>query len=142
MLRSKKVFIGSSVFYAFIDRGHPKHAQAEAFFRYYAQESFQLYTSLPEVISTHENLQKNVGYATARDFLRTVFLGNIEVIYPEESETKNALKLALAGSGSSQAVTFEQALSNTISDKRRIPQIASFDYSQFYFGIEPFTLPY
>lgn len=142
MTRSKKVFITSSIFYAFIDRGHPKYPQAEAFFRYFAQENFHLFTSLPEIIATQSNLQKNVGFGSTRDFLRTLFLGSIEVVYPDESETKNALKLILASSSSAQTITFEQALVNTVSDKKQIPQIASFEYSQFYFGIEPFTLPY
>ncbi len=140
MTRSKKVFVTSSVFYAFIDRSNPRHAQSEAFFRYFAQEGMHLFTSLPEIISTHEELQKNVGFSTAQDFIRTIFLGNIDVLYPEEAETKNALKLVLANASSAQTITFEQALVNSISDKKQIAQIASFDYSQFYYGILPFTL--
>ena len=35
---SKKVFIATSAFMAFLDRANPKHVQAAAYFQYFAQE--------------------------------------------------------------------------------------------------------
>jgi len=44
MASSKKVYIARSGFYAFIDRAHPKHEQASAFFRYFAEQGYLLFT--------------------------------------------------------------------------------------------------
>jgi predicted nucleic acid-binding protein len=139
-MTSKKVFLSSSVMFAFVDRNHPKHQQASAYLRYFAQEKFQVYSSLSAVIHTHNDLRKHMSYSIAKDFIRAMFVGNIEIIYPDEAATKNALKLML--SQAQQDLSFDQILMNVLADKHGISQICSFETSRFYFGITLFNLPF
>lgn len=140
MTQSKKVLITPAVLFSFIDRQHPKHTQSEAFFRFFAQESFHLFASNFSIIQTYNDLKKHISYGIAKDFVRTAYLGSIEILYPDEFVTRQALKLVLNNTGAD--LTLEQALINVLADKNKISQIASFEYTNFYFGIEPFSLPY
>lgn len=140
MTQSKKILLTSSVLFSFIDRLAPKHSQAEAFMRYFAQEQYHVLVASVTIVETYKLLKENISYSLAKDFLRTIFLGSIEVIYPDEILTKTAIRLVLSNSG--QDLDFDQALINVMADKNQIHAIASFEYSNFYFGIQPFSLPY
>jgi len=140
MARSKKVYITQSAFFALIDRNHPKHPQAEAYFRYFAQEGFHLYTAIFTLNNVYEQLKKHISYSIAKEFIRSVYVGNIEVIYPDNPTTRTALKLILGGQGPD--LELEQALINVISDRKQIPYICTLDQGQYFFGVQPFSLPY
>lgn len=137
---SRKVLVTPSVFFAFIDRNHPRHSEASAFFRYLAQEKCHLFVAVFSITKTYDQIKKHMSFSIAKDFLRTIYTGNIEVIYPDEALTKAALKLLLTNTGQDQGL--EHALINVIADRKQIPQIATFEYPTFYFGIQPFSLPY
>lgn len=137
---SKKVLIDASAFFAFVDRNHPKHSEASAYFRYFANQNYHLYTCSFVVTRTYDEIRRNISYALAKEFLRLIYLGNIEIIYPDDSWSKAAIKLVLGNTGLDFGV--EHALVNVIADRRQIPQICSFENSSYYFGIQPFALPY
>lgn len=137
---SRKVLVTPAVFFAFIDRNHPRHAEASAFFRYFAQEKFHVFIASFSITKTYDQIKKHMSFSIAKDFLRIIYTGNIEVVYPDEALTKAAIRLLLSNTGPDQGV--EQALLNVIADRRQISQIASFEYNTFYFGIQPFSLPY
>jgi predicted nucleic acid-binding protein len=140
MAASKKVFITSSVMFAFIDRNHPKHNQASAYMRYFAQEKFQLYTAISSIIKTHNDLRIHMSYSIAKEYLRAMFVGNIEILYPDEAATKAALKLIL--SEAQQDSNFNHILINVLADRNQISQICSFEFAKLYFGISLFNLPF
>jgi predicted nucleic acid-binding protein len=140
MSTSKKVLITSSVMFAFVDRNHPKHQQASAYLRYFAQEKFQLYTTISSIVKTHTDLRIHMSYSIAKEFLRAIFVGNIEILYPDEAATKAALKLIL--SESQQDSNFNHVLTNVLADRNQISQICSFDFAKLYFGISLFNLPF
>src|ERR1700759_2895576 len=89
---SKKVYIAPDGFTAFIDRGHPKHIHATAFFRYFAQEHFQLYTTPVSINDAYNNLYQNISPSLARDYLRAMYMSSVNILYPEEPDIKAALK--------------------------------------------------
>lgn len=136
---SKKVFIASDLFVSFIDRAHPKHIHAVAFFRYFASERFELYSNMPIVIASYQKIYQDISPSIARDFLRALSLGNINIIFPEESDFKAALKTLITYQ--STELTFEEALMSVEADKRRIPAICTFEYLHPLFGISTFFLP-
>ena len=136
---SKKVFIASDLFVSFIDRAHPKHIHAVAFFRYFASERFELYSNMPIVIATYQKVYKDISPSIARDFLRALSLGNINIIFPDEADFKAALKALITYQ--STELTFEEALMSVEADKRRIPAICTFEYLHPMFGITTFFLP-
>ena len=135
----KKVIISNQVFFAFIDRSHQNHGQAVAFFRYFTEEQFELYTVLFSVAATYQDLQDHIGLSIARNWLKSIFLGNIQIAYPDEATIKAAIKLIT--STYNYNITIDQAVMNVVADKKGIPFIATFEFFPFFFGIKPFTLP-
>lgn len=136
---SKKVYIAPSVFTAFINRADPKHAQASAFFRYFAQENYKLYSDFLDIHETARKIHREISPSLSRDFLRTIFFSNINIIYPQESDIKGALKTLV--NYQSVDLTFEKALMATLANKASIPQICTFEYMPSLFGLNTFYLP-
>jgi predicted nucleic acid-binding protein len=140
MTASKKVFLTPSVLFALLDRNHPKHSQSDAYFRFFAKEQYQLFVTDSSVVRTYNDIRKHMSYSVAKDFLRAMFVGNIQIVYPDEPTTRATLKLLL--SDTQYEISFEQALTNVSADRFQVSQICSFEFSRFFFGINLFTLPY
>lgn len=138
-MTSKKVFLAPSSFLAFIDRAHPMHSQADAFFRYFATERYQLYTDYPSIMETYRVIYANISPSLAKDFLRTMSITNMNIMYPEESDAKAALKALTAYQSSD--LTYANALMSVLAYKRNIQQICTFEYLHPLFGLTTFYLP-
>ncbi len=138
-LISKKVFLAPDVLLAFIDRNHSKHDQASAFFRYFALEGYHLSTDLLSMNDTYHIIASTISPSIAKDFLRTVMASNITIIYPDESDTKAAMKLY--ANDKSNEIPFQKALMAVLADRRGIGQIATFEYFHAMFGLSMFYIP-
>lgn len=139
MAESKKVFITPSVFFAFVDRAHPKHDQAAAYFRYFALSSYQLYTNNLGINATYQRIYDDMSRSLAKDFLRIISVSDINIIYADEADTKAALKTLV--NYKTTDLTFEEALMSVQAYKRNISYICTFDYLHPLFGIGSFYLP-
>ncbi|HZE86872.1 MAG TPA: hypothetical protein VE090_01560 [Methylomirabilota bacterium] len=136
---SKKVYIATDGFISFIDRAHPKHLHAAAQFRYFAQNSYQLYTTIVTINDVYSELSNAISPSVAKDFLRAIELSNINLLYPEESDIKRALRLIT--SSQSADLTFTNAVTAILCNKRSVPQICTFKYLPALFGLQSFYLP-
>ena len=136
---SKKVYIAPTGFLALIDRAHPKYEQASAYFRYFAQDNYALYTDISSIIETYNLIYKDISPSLSKDFLRTIFLGNINIIYPEERDIKASFK-SLTNYQSAE-LTFNQALRAVLANRRGISNIFTFEYLHPLFGQTVFYLP-
>lgn len=136
---SKKVYISKSGFYSFINRADSKYEQASAYFRYFGLENYSLFTDIFTVNEANNQIYKEISPSLAKDFLRTIFLSDINIIYPEESDIKSALK-TLVNFGSTD-LNFTSALRAVLANKRGISQIFTFDYLHPLFGQNTFYLP-
>lgn len=136
---SKKVYIVSDGFVSFIDRAHKNHVTTAAYFRYFAQEHFQLYTSTVSVNDAYITIYNTISPALARDFLRALALSNVNILYPESAEFKAAIKTM--ETTNSVDLTFARALTSVICNKRSIPQVVTFEYLPPLFGLQAFYLP-
>jgi len=136
---SKKVYIAPSAFYSFIDRAHPKNEQTSAFFRYFGEQGYTLFTDTNTLAETYNRIYKEISPSLSKDFLRTIFLGNINIIYPEESDIKAALKTLV--SYQSTELNFSQALRAVLANRRGINQIFTLEYLHPLFGQSIFYLP-
>ena len=136
---SKKVYITQSGFYAFINRAHPKYEQAAAYFRFFGEQGYALYTDSATLIDVYNQIYKDISPSLSKDFLRTVFLGNINIIYPEERDIKAALKTLV--NFQSTELTFTQSLRAVLANRRGVSQIFTFDYLHPLFGQNVFYLP-
>jgi predicted nucleic acid-binding protein len=139
MAQNKKVFLATDVVVAFIDRSHPKHLHAVAFFRYFAQEGYILFTNVSNIIAIYNNLYKNISPSLGRDFLRALSLSNINIIYPEDSDFKLAVKTLT--NYQSTELHLDEALMAAIASKRSIPSICTLGYLHPLFGLTVFYLP-
>lgn len=136
---SKKIYLTPDVFFAYIDRTHPKHTQASAFFRFFAENGYHLYTDSISIYETYQMMIAKMSRSLAKDFLRTIYISNITIIYPEESDMKSALKILF--NDKANELTLQVALMTVIADKRNISQICTVEYFHTMFGLSIFYLP-
>lgn len=137
--QSKKVYLAQSSFVALLDRAHEKHRQAVAFFRYFAQEHYRLYTDIVIIFEAHRQINSQISPSLSQDFLRTISFSNINIIYPQEADIKSTIKTI--NNYHSIELTFDKALMGVLASKRFIGQIATFDYLPSLFGLNTFYLP-
>ncbi len=138
-MQSKKVFLAEDVFLAFVDRAHTKHLHAGAFFRYFAQQQYFLYTNVQIVIATYQNISQNISSGLAKDFLKAFQFSTITILYPEEPDVKSAIKAVLTHTSST--LPLDEALMLVMAEKRGIGSICTFSYLHNLFGVETFYLP-
>ena len=137
--QSRKVYLAQSAFLAFLDRAHAKHRQAVAFFRYFAQEHYRLYTDAIVLYETHRQIHFQISPSLSQDFLRTISFSDINIIYPQETDVRSAIKTI--NNYGSVDLTFDKALMGVLASKRSIGQITTFDYLPSLFGLTTFYLP-
>lgn len=138
-MKSKKVFIAKDTFVAFIDRAHPKHIHANAFFRYFAQEKYMLFTNEVNMHDAYTVLYERISPSLAKEFVKTLAISNINILYSEESDIKNVFKAI--SQYASPELKFSEALMAVLCNKRAIPYICTFEYLHSLFGLQTFYLP-
>ncbi|MGE5042121.1 MAG: hypothetical protein ACM3IJ_04430 [Candidatus Levyibacteriota bacterium] len=136
---SKKVYLTPNLIFAFIDRGSAKHEMASAYFRFFAEKQYALFIDAINVMEAYDMVYKKMSPSMGRDFLRVLFLSDINIIYPEESDIKVALK-ALTGYKTAE-LSFSEAVMSTLANKRNISTIATFEFLHPLFGLQVFYLP-
>lgn len=139
MSTNKRVYISPSIFYAFIDRVHAKHQQSSAYFRYFASQEYALFVNIIDISEVYSDLCRRMSPSVGKEFLRVLYLSDINIIYPEESDVKLALKTMM--NYGNDKLEYSEALRATVSQKRGIHSIATFEYLHSLFGIESFFLP-
>jgi len=136
---SKKVYLDSSCFIAFVDRAHIKYDQATAYFRYFALEEYQLFSDPFTLLEAYNKFYNDISPSLAKDFMRVMALSNVNLIYPEETDCKNALKAIVTFKTTD--LTYPKALLSVLANRRGVPQICSFEYMPALFGLQLFYLP-
>jgi len=136
---SKKVYIAPSVFFAFIDRAHPKYQTAGAFFRYFALEQYALYSDAISINQAYDDIYRRISPSLAKDFLRSLSIGSFNILYPDQSDTKAALKTLV--NYRTTDLTYSDAIIAVMANRNRITQVCSFEYLHPLFGLSLFYLP-
>lgn len=136
---SKKVLIAADVFLAFIDRANPRHLHASAFFRYFAQEHYILYTTPLIVSTTYQELSSRISPAVAKDFVKALTLSSIAVCSPDEGDMRLTCKTLLSSIGSE--ASFDETFMQSVANRRNITQICTFGYLHPLFRLTTFYLP-
>src|SRR5437762_67139 len=83
---SQKVFVDTSFFLAFIDRGDLNHTKCVPVLEFLGRHNYQVYTTNLVVIQTFNRLDKELGSTISLEFLQAIMESNIEVLYPSKSE--------------------------------------------------------
>lgn len=136
---NKKVLVGPDVFVAFIDRANPRHLHAGAFFRYFAQERYNLFTTALIINNVYQTLSTNISQAVAKDFIKALTLGSINILPLDESDIKLTFKTLLSPSGTE--ASFGETLMQAMASRRNITQICTFSYLHPLFRLSTFYLP-
>lgn len=121
---SHKLFIGSEIFYAFIDRADAKHNQITTFFEYLGSNSFHVYTSNLVVLETFNRLEKNISPTISAEFLTTILESSIEILYPTEFDfivVQRFLKM-----NHTTPVAISEIITAHLMEKNGIAHIATF----------------
>lgn len=139
MANSKKVYLTPSIFLAFVDRANQKHNSASAFFRYFGQEEYQLYTDLPSLLTSYNYIYEKISPSLAKDFMRSMQISSLNVLFPEERDFKAALKTLI--NYRTTDLTFPEALMSVLANRYHISQICTFDYLHPLFGLTLFFIP-
>ena len=138
-MKSKKVFIAADTFIAFIDRAHPKHIHASAFFRFFGQEQYMLFSDVVSINEAYIAIFKRISPSLAKEFMKTLAISNLNILNLEESDVKNLFKVF--NQYASPELTFSEALMAVLCNKRAIPSICTFTYLHSLFGLQTFYLP-
>lgn len=138
-VQSRKVLAEASVFYAFINRADSKHPQAAAYFRYFAEHKYQVFTSYPVIEEVYGQIYEKISPSLAKDFIRGINLSNINILYPTESDLKAALKTLI--NYQSTELTFRESQTAVLSNRNYINQICTFEYLHPLYGLTAFNLP-
>jgi len=136
---SKKVFVETDILYSFINRADSRYPQASAYFRFFAQEKFQVFTSYAVLEESYKDIYEKISPSLAKDFLRGMSLSSVNVLYPTESDFKAALKSLI--NYQNTELTFREAQTAVLSNRNYISQICTFRYVHPLFGIGVFNLP-
>lgn len=138
-ITSHKVFIENDILYAFVNRAHERHAQAAAYFRFFAQEQYQIFTSYTVIEATYQEIYERISPSLAKDFLRGISLSSVNILYPTESDLKAALKSLI--NYKNTELTFHDSQTAVMADRNHISQICTFKYLHPLFGLSAFVLP-
>lgn len=138
-MQSHKIFIAADVLVALVDRAHPKHLHASAFFRYFAQEQYFLYTNIVCIENAVEGIKKHISPILAKEFSKALSVSSVNILQAEDSDVKLTFK-TLSASASSD-ISFEQALMSAMASRREIPFICTLEYLHPLFGLTSFYLP-
>ena len=136
---SKKVYLAPDILFGYLDRTDNKHSQIAAYFRYFAQNQYHLYTDSISIYQAYEKVVTEMSRSIANEFLRTLFLSNINIIYPDESDIRAAIKILL--NDKTNELTFQVAVMVVLADRRGISQICTTAYIHTMFGLSIFYLP-
>lgn len=132
MIQTRKIFIDSSILFAFIDRSDKKHPQAVKAMESLAEQGFHLFTSSQNIYDTYNVLQREVGNSVAIDFLEASLQSGIEILFPQKADIISAFRVLK--SNREQQIAFREALNATLMEKRNITNILTFSYWHNLFG--------
>src|SRR5579872_6258243 len=133
---SRKVFLASDIFVAFVDRAHAKYLHAAAFFRYFSQEQHFLYTNIAVISDVYKEISTTISPLLAKEFIKALSLSSVNILYPEESDLKLTFK-TLTNSPTTD-LSFQEALIASMASRREIPYICTVGYLHPLFGLTAF----
>lgn len=123
---SRKIFLESSIFEAFIDRSNTKHQQSVEMLNRLAKDNYLLFTSLQVTEEVCGFLMAKVSKVVAFEFLQAILESNIELISSNRSDVSSVYKLMMEYK--EKQVSFKEALSTVLMHKNNIPKIATFRF--------------
>lgn len=130
---SKKIFIESSVFLAFIDRVNPNHVEASKILEFLGRNKYQVFTSGVVVLQTFNAIERDLGLAVARDFLQAMIKTNIKIIYMSDSDLLVTFRYLKANPN--RQISLLSIINANLIQRHGIDSILTFDFWPNVMGI-------
>ena len=125
-INSKKLFIGSSFFLAFIDRANLNYAKSVEIFEILARQKYHLYTSSTVILQTFNAIEHDLGSTVANDFLQAILESNIQTLYTVESDLLTAFRYLKAHPGRQSSLP--SIINANLMQKHEIYSVLTFDF--------------
>lgn len=132
MTTTRKVFVDSSVFVAFVDRADQNHPKAAKTMEDLAVGAYQLYTSSQNVQDAYAILAREIGTSLALDFLQAILQSNMEILFPQKADLITAHRMLRTNRD--RQTTLREVLNATLMQKKGITQVLTFTYWHNLFG--------
>jgi predicted nucleic acid-binding protein len=123
---TKKIFLDSSVLYAFVDRANANFAQSTNILKQLSNQGTYLYTSLQSVTETQAAISQQLGTTLGLEFLKLLTESNIEILYPQKSDFIAAYKIMKMNSA--KQLSLKECLIVVLMNKKNIYEICTFGY--------------
>lgn len=134
MVLSRKAFVDTSVFLAFVDRANINHQKSVAMFEFLARNHNQVFTSNLVIFQVFNKLNQDVGISLSYEFLKTILQSNIDVLYPARSELVAAFRFFKNSPQRNIALT--EVVNASLIEKHNIGSILTFDWWPNILGIK------
>lgn len=123
---SKKVFIESSLFLAFIDRANLNHAKTVEIFELLGRQRYQVFTSSIVILQTFNVIGRDLGATLANDFLQAIIESNIQILHPAEPDLLAAFRYLKVNLGRQNSIS--SIINANLMQKHGISSILTFDF--------------
>ena len=130
---SKKIFIDSSFFLAFIDRANLYHAKAVQILELLARQEYYLYSSGIVVLQTFNAMERDLGSAVAKDFLRAILESSIHILYSSGSDFLAAFRYLKLNPGYQRSLV--SIINARLMERYGINSVLTFDFWPNVMGI-------
>ena len=135
---SRKAFVDSTIFIAFIDRASPNHQKAVKIMENLAIRGLNLYTSSQVIIGTYAHFCRDISNAVALEFFQAILQTGIEILFPQKADLITANRILRANR--EKQIAINEALNAILMQKRGINQILTFSYWHKLFGTDVSSL--
>ena len=126
IISSKKIFIGSSLFFAFMDRANLNHAKAIEIVEFLAHQKYQVYTSEIVVFQTFNAIERDLGSTMVTEFLQAILESSIQILYSSEADLLAAYRYIKANPGHQNPLP--SIVNANLMQKNDISSILTFDF--------------
>lgn len=130
---SKKIFIESSYFLAFIDKANLNHVKASQILEFLGRNKYQVFTSGIVVLQTFNAIERDLGSTIARDFFQAMIKTNIKILYTSDSDLLAAFRYLKVNPG--RQISLSYLINANLMQKHGINSILTFDYWPNVMGI-------
>lgn len=124
--KSHKIFIDSSVYNAFIDRGSKDHPAAVKIMENMAKLGFQTYTGSQTVYEAFSALRVDIGISVALEFLEAILESSTEILFPQKADLIKSYRLLK--NNREKDITLREALCTVLMERKGVSRIITFGY--------------
>ncbi len=123
---SKKIFMESSIFLAYVDRANLNHSKAGEIMEYLARQKFHVFTSSIVVLQTFNAIERDLGGTLAKDFLQAMIESNIQILHSVETDLQSAFRYLKANPG--RQISLSSIINANLMQKHGVNSILTFDF--------------